>query len=90
MLSSRVTAVIFVALSLLLTQLAPVNGDSKSPADGTIKVSLDNGLLNLDANNARLDDVLAEIAERSQIEIKYGKALPYRVTMSTRSLHLEF
>ncbi len=90
MLSSRVTAVIFVALSLLLTQLSPVNGDSKSPADGTIKVSLDNGLLNLDANNARLDDVLAEIAERSQIEIKYGKALPYRVTMSTRSLHLEF
>ena len=90
MLSSRLTAVIFVALSLLLTQPAPANGDSKSPADGTIRVSHNNGLLNLDANNARLDDVLAEIAERSQIEIKYGKALPYRVTMSTRNQHLEY
>ncbi|HBZ54668.1 MAG TPA: hypothetical protein DEO88_04605 [Syntrophobacteraceae bacterium] len=89
MLLSRRTAVIFVVLSILLTQLALAHGGSKSPAVGTIKVSLDNGMLNLDAYNASLHDVLAEIAERSQIEIKYGEALPYRVTLSTRNLHLE-
>lgn len=87
--SSRLTAAVFVALSILLAQSTPAKGASKFAADGTIKVSLDNGLLNLDVNNARLDDVLAEIAERFQIEIKYRKALPWRVTLSTRDVHLE-
>jgi thermitase len=89
MLSSRLIAIMFLVLCLLLTQPAPANSDSKSPTDGTIKVSFNKGLFNLDVNNARLDDVLAEITERFQIEIKYGKVAPHRVTMSARNQHLE-
>ena len=89
MCSSRITVVTLVALFLLLIPLASANGDTKSPADATIRVSLSNGLLDLEANNARLDDVLAQIAQRTRIEIQNGNALPSRITMSTSNLHLE-
>jgi thermitase len=89
MLISRINAATLFTLFAIGALLAPASSGAGSRADGKISISLHNGRFNLDADNARANDVLAQLAARTQMEIKTGSVMPVRITMSTRNLQLE-
>lgn len=85
----RQTAIFLVILILLSVQIAPATCLAKSPAEGGFEISLSHNMVSLDANNARLDAVLAQIAEKARIEIKTGGETHSRVTLSGSKLPIE-
>ena len=85
----RPTAISLVTLILLSVQIAPATCLAKSPTEGGFEISLSHNLVSLDANNASLDAVLAQIAEKARIEIKTGGETHSRVTLSGSKLPIE-
>ena len=84
----RPTAISLFTLILLSVQIAPSTCLAKSPAEGVFEMSLSHNLVSLDANNASLDAVLAQLAEKTRIEIKTGGETHSRVTLSASRLPL--
>jgi subtilisin family serine protease len=85
----RQTAISLVILILLSVQIAPATCLAKSPAEGGFEISLSHNLVSLDAKNASLDAVLAQIAEKARIEIKTAVETRSRVTLSGSNLPIE-
>jgi subtilisin family serine protease len=85
----RGIVITFVVVFLFIAQVAAGTCQAKSPADGAFEMSQRNSLLSLDANNARLDAILAQIARATQIEIKTSSDMHSRVTLSSRNVRLD-
>jgi subtilisin family serine protease len=85
----RQTAIFLVTLILLSVQMVPATCLAKSPTEGSFEISLSHNLVSLDANNASLDAVLAQLAEKARIEVKTGAETQSRVTLSGSKLPIE-
>ena len=84
----RLIAMTFIFLVFFAPLVAVPASEAKPQPQDSLQIWLSNNLFNLDASNARLDDVLAQIATKAGIEIRTGGEASSLITLSGRNLSL--
>ncbi len=84
----RTIAMTLVFFVLLIPQVVVPTCEAKSPPEEGLQVTFNNNLISLDANNARLAEVLSQIASKAAIEIRTGGEVHSLITLSGRDLSL--
>ncbi len=84
----RTISMTFVVVVMFVFEVAVPTSEAKPQRQDSLQIWLSNNLINLDASNARLDDVLAQIASKAGIDIRTGGEANSLITLSGRNLGL--